>query len=165
MRVSPVGWVCSSLDETLELARHSAAPTHDHPEGIKGAQAVAGAVFLARSGASKEEIRSQVETLFGYDLGRTLAEIRPVYAFDPTCQGSVPEALTAFLESNGFEDALRKAVSLGGDSDTQACIAGAVAEAFYGGAPFDLVERVRALLPGEMTRILDRFGEVFPNRP
>jgi ADP-ribosylglycohydrolase len=164
MRVAPVGWVCGSLDETLELARHSAAPTHDHPEGIKGAQAVAGAVYLARSGASKEEIRSQVESRFGYGLGRTLAEIRPVYAFDPTCQGSVPEALIAFLESTGFEDALRKAVSLGGDSDTQACIAGAVAEAFYGGVPFELEERVRALLPGEMTRILDRFGDHYGNQ-
>ena len=164
MRVSPAGWVCDSLDETLELARHSAAPTHDHPEGIKGAQVVAGAVFLARSGASKEEIRSQLESRLGYSLSRTLDEIRPGYAFDPTCQGSVPEALTAFLESTGFEDALRKAVSLGGDSDTQACIAGAVAEAFYGGVPFGLVERIRALLPGEMTRILDRFGEVFGNR-
>lgn len=164
MRVAPVGWVCGSLDETLELARHSAAPTHDHPEGIKGAQAVAGAVYLARSGASKEEIRSQVESRFGYGLERTLAEIRPVYAFDPTCQGSVPEALIAFLESTGFEDALRKAVSLGGDSDTQACIAGAVAEAFYGGVPFELEERVRALLPGEMTRILDRFGDHYGNQ-
>jgi len=164
MRVSPVGWVCGSLDETLELARHSAAPTHDHPEGIKGAQAVAGAVFLARSGASKDEIRTFAAARLGYDMSRTLDEIRPGYAFDPTCQGSVPEALTAFLESTGFEDALRKAVSLGGDSDTQACIAGAVAEAFYGGVPFELEERVRALLPGEMTRIFDRFGDRYGNR-
>jgi ADP-ribosylglycohydrolase len=161
MRVSPVGWACRTLDETLELARHSAIPTHDHPEGIKGAQAVAGAVFLARSGASKQEIRSQLETRLGYGLGRPLDEIRPGYFFDPTCQGSVPEALIAFLESESVEDALRKAVSLGGDSDTQACIAGAVAEAFYGGVPFELAERVRALLPGEMTRILDRFAELY----
>jgi ADP-ribosylglycohydrolase len=164
MRVSPAGWVCGSLDETLELARHSAAPTHDHPEGIKGAQAVAGAVFLARSGASKDDIRTFAAARLGYDMSRTLDEIRPGYAFDPTCQGSVPEALTAFLESTGFEDALRKAVSLGGDSDTQACIAGAVAEAFYGGVPFSLAERVRALLPGEMTRILDLFGDQYGNR-
>lgn len=164
MRVSPAGWACDTLEQTLELARHSAVPTHDHPEGIKGAQAVAGAIFLARSGASKEEIRTQTETRFGYDLGRTLDEIRPGYHFDPTCQGSVPEALTAFLESNSFEDALRKAVSLGGDSDTQACIAGAVAEAFYGGVPLEIAERVRVLLPAEMTRILDRFAEFFENR-
>lgn len=162
MRVSPVGWACGTLEETLELARHSALPTHDHPEGIKGAQAVAAAVFLARSGASKDEIRSMIQTRFGYGLNRTLDEIRPGYGFDPTCQGSVPEALTAFLESESFEDALRKAVSLGGDSDTQACIAGAVAEAFYGGVPFDLAESVRALLPAEMTRILDRFGASRP---
>jgi ADP-ribosylglycohydrolase len=161
MRVSPVGWVCQTLDETLELARHSALPTHDHPEGIKGAQAVAAAIFLARNGASKTGIRSEIETRFGYNLGRTLEEIRPVYSFDPTCQGSVPEALIAFLESDSFEDALRKAVSLGGDSDTQACIAGAVAEAFYGGVPFDLAQSVRALLPAEMTRVLDRFGTQF----
>jgi len=165
MRVSPVGWTCGTLEETLELARSSALPTHDHPEGIKGAQAVAAAVFLARSGASKTEIRSEIETRFGYDLRRTLDEIRPVYAFDPTCQGSVPEALIAFLESDSFEDALRKAVSLGGDSDTQACIAGAVAEAFYGGVPAEVADRVRALLPAEMVRILDRFGAVFPTRP
>ncbi len=163
MRVSPVGWACETLAETLELARHSALPTHDHPEGIKGAQAVAAAVFLARSGASKSGIRSQIETRFGYNLNRTLDEIRPGYGFDPTCQGSVPESLAAFLESTGFEDALRKAVSLGGDSDTQACIAGAVAEAFYGGIPFELAESVRALLPVEMTRILDRFGELYGN--
>lgn len=161
MRVSPVGWVCQTLDETLELARHSALPTHDHPEGIKGAQAVAAAIFLARNGASKTGIRSEIETRFGYNLGRTLEEIRPVYSFDPTCQGSVPEALIAFLESDSFEDALRKAVSLGGDSDTQACIAGAVAEAFYGGVPFELAQSVRALLPAEMTRVLDRFGTQF----
>lgn len=161
MRVSPVGWVCGSLDETQELARHSAIPTHDHPEGIKGAQAVAAAIFLARSGASRDEIRSQVESRFGYNLGRPLDEIRPVYGFDPTCQGSVPEALRAFLESTNFEDAVRKAVSLGGDSDTQACIAGAVAEAFYGGVPYEIAERVRILLPAEMVRVLDRFGAIY----
>lgn len=164
MRVSPVGWAGRNLDETLELARHSALPTHDHPEGIKGAQAVAAAMFLARNGASKDEIRSRLETLFNYDLGRTLDEIRPAYRFDPTCQGSVPEALTAFLESESCEDAIRKAVSLGGDSDTQACIAGAVAEAFYGVVPLHLAEHVRDLLPGEMREIVDSFGRTFGHR-
>jgi|GEM_PF-264449 len=161
MRVSPVGWACQTLEETLELARHSALPTHDHPEGIKGAQAVAASVFLARTGASKTEIRDEIAGRFDYNLARTLEEIRPAYAFDPTCQGSVPEALIAFLESDSFEDALRKAVSLGGDSDTQACIAGAVAEAFYGSVPAELTVRARSLLPMEMIRILDRFGEHF----
>ena len=164
MRVSPVGWAGRNLDETLELARHSALPTHDHPEGIKGAQAVAAAMFLARNGASKDEIRSRLETLFNYDLGRTLDEIRPAYRFDPTCQGSVPEALLAFLDSESYEDAIRKAVSLGGDSDTQACIAGAAAEAFYGGAPLHLVEHVRDLLPGEMREVVDSFGRTFGHR-
>ena len=164
MRVSPVGWAARNLDEALELARHSAIPTHDHPEGIKGAQAVAAAVFLARDGASKDEIRSRLASLFDYDLGRTLEEIRPAYRFDPTCQGSVPEALTAFLESESYEDAIRKAVSLGGDSDTQACIAGAAAEAFYGGVPLHLAEHVRDLLPGEMREVVDSFGRTFGHR-
>ena len=115
-------------------------------------------------GASKDEIRSRLASLFDYDLGRTLEEIRPAYRFDPTCQGSVPEALLAFLESESYEDAIRKAVSLGGDSDTQACISGAAAEAFYGGAPLHLVEHVRDLLPGEMREVVDSFGRTFGHR-
>ena len=131
MRVSPVGFAFTTLNSVLEEAGKSAEVTHDHPEGIKGAQAVALAIYLAREGYSKDAIRDYVEENFEYDLHRTLDEIRPDYDFDETCQGSVPEAIIAFLESNDYEDAVRKAVSLGGDSDTQACIAGGIAQAFY----------------------------------
>ena len=132
MRVSPVAWAFDTLDEVLAEAKKSAEPSHNHPEGIKGASAVAAAIFLARTGKSKDEIKEYVEKEFGYDLSRTVGKIRRGYKFDATCPGSVPEALIAFFDSDSFEDALRNAVSLGGDSDTQACIAGAVAEAFYG---------------------------------
>lgn len=135
MRVSPVGWVARSLAEAERLAAISAGVTHNHPEGIKGAQAVAGAVFLARSGKSKEEIRDYITGTYQYDLSRPLAEIRKTYRFDETCQGSVSEAIRAFLESDGFEEAVRKAVWLRGDADTQAAIAGSIAEAFYGAVP------------------------------
>jgi len=162
MRVSPVGWVCDSLDEVLVAARRSATVTHDHPEGIKGAQAVAAAVFLARGGTSRDELRDYLGTTFDYDLGRTIAEIRPGYVFDVSCQGSVPEALIAFLESSGFEDALRRAISLGGDSDTLACIAGAVAHAYYRELPQWMVERARALLSSDMKVTLDAFLDLYP---
>lgn len=132
MRVSPAGWAAATLEETEKLAEITAAVTHDHPEGIKGAQAVAGSIFLARNGASKEEIKAYVTNKYGYNLERTIAEIQPLYGFDETCQGSVPEAIQAFLESDNYELAVRKAVWLGGDADTQADIAGAIAEAMYG---------------------------------
>lgn len=135
MRVSPVAWVAHSLEEAEHLAALSAATTHNHPEGIRGAQSVAGAVYLARTGASREDIASAVSYRQGYDLTRPLEDIRKGYAFDVTCQGSVPQAITAFLESSSFEEAVRKAVWLGGDADTQAAIAGSIAEAFYGGVP------------------------------
>ena len=125
MRVSPVGFAFSSLEEVLFEARRSALPTHNHPEGIKGAQATAAAIFLARRGESKEEIKKYLTRTFGYNLERTLEEIRPHYRFDVSCAGTLPPAFTAFLESEDFEDAIRKAVSLGGDSDTIACIVGA----------------------------------------
>ncbi len=130
MRVSPVAWYASSLDEALVLARASAEVTHNHPEGIKGAEAVAGAIFLARTGKDKDAIRAFLSDY--YDLDFTLDEIREDYAFDETCQGSVPQALVAFLEADGFEDAIRAAVSIGGDSDTVAAITGSIAEAYYG---------------------------------
>lgn len=130
MRVSPCGWVANTLEETLTLAEASAAVTHDHPEGIKGAVATAGAIFLARTGASKQDIRAFVEHYYALDF--TLDSIRTDYEFDVTCQGSVPQALEAFLESESFEDTIRLAISIGGDSDTIAAIAGAVAEAYYG---------------------------------
>ncbi len=132
MRVSPVGFAFDTLQEVLEEAKKSALPSHNHPEGIKGAQAAASAIFLARTGNNKNDIKSYMEKTFGYNLTRTLDDIRPRYRFDATCPGSVPEAIIAFLESNNYEDAIRKAISLGGDSDTIACIAGGIAEAFYG---------------------------------
>lgn len=132
MRVSPAGWLYRTLDETLHAAKLTAEVTHDHPEGIKGAQAIAAAVFLARAGASKDEIKAFVTDRFEYDLNRTLDEIRKDYAFYEICQKSVPEAIIAFLEGENYEDVIRRAVSLGGDSDTIACMAGAIAEAFYG---------------------------------
>lgn len=131
MRVSPVGWAFDSLEETLQEAERSAAVTHNHLEGIKGAQATATAIYLARHRKSKEEIKFYISNNFGYNLNRTLKEIRPSYNFDVTCQGSVPESIIAFLESESYEDCLRNAVSLGGDSDTIASIAGGIAEAFY----------------------------------
>ncbi|MFP4258064.1 MAG: ADP-ribosylglycohydrolase family protein [Desulfovermiculus sp.] len=138
MRVSPVGWFFHDEQTVLDQARASAAVTHDHPEGIKGAQAIALGVFLARQGTGKSDIQDQIQTMFGYDLSTSLDQIRPGYSFDVTCQGSVPQAIRAFLESTDFEDAVRNAVSLGGDSDTQACMAGALAEAFYGELPRDI---------------------------
>ena len=130
MRVSPVGWYFDSLEETINVAEETAVVTHNHPEGIKGAQATASAIYLARKGKSKEYIRSFITDNFGYDLNRCCDDIRCDYKFDESCQGTVPEALIAFLESRSFEDAIRLAVSLGGDSDTLACITGGIAEAF-----------------------------------
>ena len=132
MRVSPVGWLYQTLEDTLHVAALTAEVTHNHPEGIKGAQAIAASVFLARAGASKEEIFVYAMKFYGEKMVRTLEEIRPGYEFDVSCQGSVPEAIIAFYESQSYEDAIRKAVSIGGDSDTIACMAGAIAEAFYG---------------------------------
>ena len=146
MRVSPVGFAFDSLEEVLAEAKRSAEVTHNHPEGIKGAQAVAGAIFLARTGKTKGEIKRYIEEQFSYDLGEPLDEIRPYYTFDVTCQGSVPQSFIAFLESSDFEDAVRKAVSLGGDSDTMACITGGIAQAFYGGVPNHIADETLARL-------------------
>jgi len=157
MRVSPVGWHLNSEENVLREAEQSAAVTHNHPEGIKGAQSVALALFRARQERGKERIKQEIEERFAYDLSRSLRDIRPGYSFDVTCQGSVPEALIAFLEAKDFEDALRNAVSLGGDSDTQACIAGAVAEAFFGEIPASLREAVFRELDAFQADILQRF--------
>ena len=162
MRVSPVGWAFDTLEETLAEAERSAAVTHDHDEGIKGAQAVAAAVFLARNGSTKQEIRTQISDWFGYDLTRTVAEIRPHYSFDVTCQGSVPEALIAFLDADDFEHALRLAISLGGDADTQAAIAGSVAEAFWGGVPERIETEVWSQLDDELGKVVERFRSFRP---
>src|SRR5262249_22192934 len=132
MRVSPVAYAGRTLDEVLAEARRSAAVTHDHEAGIRAAQATAAAIYLARTGATKEEIRRHIEDRFDYFLDETLDQLRPTYPFDVSCQGSVPQSIVAFLESTGYEDAVRNAISLGGDADTMACIAGAIAEAFYG---------------------------------
>jgi len=161
MRVSPIGWAFDSVAEVLRQARLSALISHDHPEGIKGAQAVALAVYLARKTQDKALISSEIGERFGYDLSRRLADIRPGYAFDVSCQGSVPEAITAFLESDSFEDALRNAVSLGGDSDTQACIAGGIAQAYYGGVPESVAAQVKTRLPDPLWSIAANFHERF----
>jgi ADP-ribosylglycohydrolase len=157
MRVSPVGFAFGTLEEVLAEAKRSAEVTHNHPEGIKGAQAVAAAIFLARMGSTKGEIRRYVGDTFGYDLERTLDGIRPAYTFDVTCQGSVPEAITAFLESDDYEDAVRKAVSLGGDSDTIACMTGGIAQAYYKHIPDHILKKVRELLAPELMKIVDLF--------
>jgi len=142
MRVSPIAWVYNTLEDVLNEAERCTATTHNHPEGIKGGQATAAAIFLARQGKTKAEIRDYIEQNFNYDLHRTLGEIRPNYKFEVSCQKSVPEAIIAFLESTDFEDAIRNAVSLGGDSDTIACITGSIAEAFYGGVPHAIAVQV-----------------------
>lgn len=140
MRVSPTAWAADTLEDVERLAKWSAEITHDHPDAIKGAQAVAASIFLARTGSSKDEIREYIIQKY-YDLDFTVDEIRPNYRFDVSCEGSVPQALVCFFEADGFEDAIRNAVSLGGDGDTQACIAGAIAEAYFG-IPEDLQEKV-----------------------
>lgn len=155
MRASSVGWFYNDLDTVLRMARLTAEVTHNHPEGIKGAQAIASAVFLARTGRTKEDIKAYAERQFDYDLDRTCDDIRPGYHFDVTCQGSVPEAIIAFLESTNYEDAIRTAVSLGGDSDPIGCMTGAIAEAYYG-MPELLKEECRRRLTAELREILER---------
>jgi ADP-ribosylglycohydrolase len=158
-RVSPVGFARDSVEEVLAEAGRSAEVTHNHPEGIKGAQAVALAVYLARTGAGRTGIKNEITGRFGYNLNRRLHDIREEYGFDVTCQGSVPEAIIAFLESESVEDAIRSAISLGGDADTQACIAGGIAEAFYGKVPEPIAAEVRKRLPQEFLELIDAFYE------
>ncbi|MDR2526729.1 MAG: ADP-ribosylglycohydrolase family protein [Rickettsiales bacterium] len=197
MRASPIGWYCNSLEEVIEEAKRSAEVTHNHPEGIKGAQAVAAAIFLARNGKTKEEIRSYIINTFGksngghsrmkiqndgkirikknhkdnepndidefldYRLQRTLDEIRPYYDFDVTCEGTVPVAILCFLESADFEDAIRLAISVGGDSDTIACITGGIAEAYYQEISDNIIENVLRILPPELIEIVESFSEKY----
>ena len=156
MRVSPVGWLFDELWMTRAMARLTASVTHDHPEGIKGAEAVASAIFLARNGRSKAEIKAFIEENFHYDLSRTCDEIRPGYYHVESCQETVPEAITAFLEGEDFVDVIRTAVSLGGDCDTLTAIAGSIAEAFYG-VPEVLKNECRNRLPAEIVEVLRRF--------
>lgn len=154
MRVSSVGWLFDSLEETRRYARLTAEVTHNHPEGIKGAEATASAIFLARTGKSKSEIKDYIISEFGYDLSQTCDQIRQWYKFDESCQGTVPMAITAFLEGSDFEDAIRNAVSLGGDADTLACITGGIAEAYYD-IPKNMIEECKKRLP------LDAFYVIF----
>lgn len=161
MRTSPVGWAFDSLQVVLQRAEEFAAVTHNHPEGIKGAQATAAAIFLGRSGASKDDIRSYVTDSFGYDLSRSCDEIRPGYSFDVSCQGTLPPAFAAFLESTDFESAVRLAVSLGGDTDTLTCITGGIAEAFYGGVPEPICRQVRRFLDQPLRTVTEQFSRRF----
>ena len=156
MRVSSVGWMFDDLSTVRHMARLSAEVTHNHPEGIKGAEATASAIYLARTGSTKAEIKAYIEEQFGYDLSRTCDEIRPTYRHVESCQETVPEAITAFLEGNSFEDVIRTAVSLGGDCDTLTCIAGSIAEGFYG-VPEELKRQCRQRLPQELLSVLLRF--------
>lgn len=157
MRISPVGWAFETLEETLAEAKRSAEVTHNHVEGIKGAQSVAAAIFMARNGADKQEIKCYIETSFGYDLNRSTQDIWSVYFFDVSCQGSVPESIIAFLESRDYEHAIKIAISLGGDSDTMACIAGGIAEAYYGDIPQSLVDFAEQKLKGELLDLVNQF--------
>ena len=159
MRVSPVAYVHDSLDDVLAEAKRSAEVTHNHGQGIRGAQATAAAIFLARTGSTKEQIRQYIEENFGYVIAESLAEIRPTYRFHVSCQESVPQSILAFLESTSYEDAVRNAISLGGDADTMACIAGGIAEAFYGGVPEEIRTPVLSLLDDRLRGVLDEFIE------
>lgn len=156
MRASAAGWITDDLDKARKIARWTAEVTHNHPEGIKGAEATASVIVMGRLGKTKEEIKEYVIQEFGYDLTRTLDEIRPGYYHVESCQKTVPEAITSFLEGRDFEDVIRNAVSLGGDTDTLACIAGSMAEAFYG-VPEDLKKECLERLTGELREIVTEF--------
>jgi len=162
MRVSPVARAFETEARVLEEARRSAEVTHDHPEGIRGAEAVALAVFLALQGADKSEIKNRVASHSGYDLDASVDDIRPAYRFEESCHGSVPQSIICFLESSDFEHAVRLAISLGGDADTMACIAGAIAEAHYGGVPQAIAGPVRELLSPDLRDVLERYEARFP---
>lgn len=160
MRVSAVAFAFESLDEVLREAKASAEVTHNHPEGVRGAQATAAAIFLARKRATKNEIRREIESRFGYDLSRTIDEIRPHYCFNESCQETVPEAITAVLDSDGYEHAIRLAISLGGDADTLACISGGIAGAMYG-VPAEIAKQALGLLDDDLRKIVTRFCETY----
>lgn len=164
MRVSAVDFAYNDLDKVLKKAEKTAVVTHNHPEGIKGAQATAAAIFLARTGKNKAEIKAYIEQKFGYDLDFTLDEIRPTFPFDESCQGTVPQSIVAFLESTDYDSAIRLAISLGGDSDTIACITGGIAIAFYKEMSQVIVDKIRReYLPPAFVTIIDEFDLVFNN--
>jgi ADP-ribosylglycohydrolase len=160
MRVSPVGFAFSTLEKVLEEAKKSAEVTHNHPEGIKGAQAIASAIFLAKNGAPKNDIKDYIRITFDYDLNFTLDEIRPRYRFSEICQDSVPQAIVAFLESSDYESCIRLAISIGGDSDTIACMAGGIAAAYYKIIPDYILEETLKRLPDEFIEIIDKFNKL-----
>ena len=164
MRVSAVGFAFDSVESVLTEARQTALPTHNHPEGVKGAQAAALAIYLARIGANQEDIRSAIMNRFAYDLNRTCDDIRPVYSFDVTCQGTVPEAIIAFLDSTDFESAIRLAISLGGDADTLACITGGIAQAYYGEIPAWIQKEALKRLDLPLQMILEEFNTTYQVR-
>lgn len=157
MRVSPVGYAYDDLDQVMDKAVEFTEITHNHPEGIKGGQATAAAIFLARTGRSKSEIKKFIETEFQYDLSKHVDEIRPSYEFDVSSQGTVPQAIRAFIDSTDFEDAIRTAISLGGDSDTLACITGGIAQAFYGGVPLEIANKVYEILDDRLEKVTSEF--------
>jgi ADP-ribosylglycohydrolase len=161
MRISPVGWAYDSIQDVLFHSKQSADVTHNHPEGIKGAQAVATAIFLARKNRSKNEIKQYITDTFGYDLNRSIDSIRSLYGFELSCQKSVPEAIIAFLESTDYETAIRLAISLGGDSDTIACITGSIAEAYYKEIPIEIIEKSLSYLPDEFINMIELFSNKF----
>ena len=163
MRVSPVGLYAKTLDEALALAALTASVTHNHPEGVKGAQAIATSVFLCKQGKSKQEIKEYVEKTFDYNLNRTIAEIRPRYEFDVSCQGSVPEAIIAFLEGNSFEEVIRLAISLGGDSDTIGAMAGAIAACMYP-IPDEIADKCNSILSEDLREINNKFMNLLMER-
>ena len=164
MRVSPVGWAFKPLPKVLEEAKKSAIPTHNSPEGIKGAQVIAAAVYMARTGETKAAIKDYIGKSFGYDLSMSFSDLKKqgdAYEFEPTCQKTVPPALICFLDSTNWEDAVRKAVSLGWDSDTMACITGAIAEAYYGGVPVKIEERMLSILPSDLKTVFQSFSDKY----
>lgn len=158
MRVSPIGWAFENLEETLEVAKRSAEVSHNSGQGIAAAQAVSAAVFMARHQTSKAEIKTFIEEHFHYDLNHTIEEIRPHYDFDCSCEGSVPEAIIAFMDGEDYESVIRLAVSLGGDSDTQACIAGGIAEAYYGSIPKEIIKKAVHHLPSHFRKVITDFA-------
>jgi len=163
MRISPVGFAFDSLESVLEKAEAFTAITHNHPEGIKGGQATAAAIYLGRTAKSKQDIKDYIQTTFDYDLTQTLDEIRPNYRFSESCQKTVPQAIIAFLESTDYEDAIRNAISLGGDSDTLACITGGIAEAFYGGVPDFIRKKVMDIIDDDLMLVTEKF--INPSSP
>jgi len=161
MRVSPVGWACNTMEEVMAEAKKSAEVTHNHPEGIKGAQAAAVAVFMARTGGSKDDIKNFISETFEYDLNRKIDDIRPRFRFDESCQGTVPESIIAFLESSDYETSIKLAISLGGDSDTIACITGGIAEAFYKEIPMHIIDKVIQVLPPDILDLINEFSQKY----